>query len=311
MYILYTVHDKIVQVIHMKANILKLVIPYLIAILAFAYLVYTLGLKGVALDYMHFWVFLLVVFLVLAPLAERLKLFNVIDFNSKIEALRQETTRELSEIRNQISSNVSSHVTPIQNQWTLVGVDAEIAGQLIQKFRENPRNAAIPTKDSEGECPSRIEFIRRVERCVYRSYDALAIAHAMQITYIEKRMIEPRDLVDGDVEDKVDHHLNNLLRDGLRPFVPDQEIFNTTNQLMNLKKLIDLYRMIKLGKDDPSDQEEWEDIISSAHEGITGISIGIAIQSSQLIQASISLRDYITSKKKELGLDEQAPDRKT
>jgi hypothetical protein len=296
----------------MKTNILKLVIPYTVAALALAYLFYTLCLKGVNLGNIHFWVFLLVVFMVLASLAERLKLFNVIDFNSKMEALKKETKRELSEIRNQLSSNINSHVTPIQNQWTFVGVDEAVVGPLIQKIKESPDKTSIPTKDkvSNGDAPSYIELIRKVERCVWRAHDTLGIAFTMQIAFVEKRMVVPKDLVNGEVVDKVDYYLNNVLKFGLRPFVPNEEIINTTNQLMELKKVIDIYRLIKLEKDNLPDLQGWEGIVLSAHKGVNAVSVGIIVQSNQLIIASTRLHNCLTSMKEEIELGKQASDNK-
>ena len=92
-------------------------LPRLIAIGILIYLTYSLFFKQHQFSSLHIYALLITAALILAPMASRLRVFNLIDFNYRLDGLQQEqqeTKSQLNEINTKISNIIFANVNPVQ-----------------------------------------------------------------------------------------------------------------------------------------------------------------------------------------------------
>jgi hypothetical protein len=199
------------------------IIPRVIASVAFAYLVYALTWGDEVLSYLHVIIFALVVVLVLAPFARRLKIPSVIDFESKLESLRGETKKEIGEIKNQISTTLESHVTPVQHQWNVIGMEGPLVQELAKSITKELKQIT-PTKTGKDNKDKRNRFLRRVDTYRAEAFDILTMAYYMHLAMSEQRPFDKdKDVLTGSNDEKVDYMINHLLDGGIESFVIPSE----------------------------------------------------------------------------------------
>ena len=295
-----------------KSSSWNQIIPYCVAAIAITYLIYVLVVQGNSLQYIHFWIFLLIVVLVLAPLAGRLKIWNLIDFNAKFESLRKENKKELDQIRSQITSIVQTSIVPMQHQWTVLGVDEQVAKKLAESITEQFKLMPLPNyiEDINGVDSARIKFLRKADIYRYRAYDILSVARTFQIAIREGRMPELEDMGSGEIDDRIDYLLNHLLDGGAELFVPPTELAKTTEELKIIDRLLKLYNSVDGKQADVPSEQESSQLFDNIQSGIAGIRAGIMWYGSQAIVAQSNLMLLLKKWKKELVDSSDSPDNK-
>ena len=189
-------------------------LPRLIALSIFAYLIYSLIFRGDAFSALHIGALAIILALILAPMASRLKVFNVIEFSSKLNDLKREqqkTKSQLSELRNQISTVVSTRVSPIQ----IVTTDGSVVRELFSSLKKTGKEEK---KDTEY---TKEEFLRRTYGYRSRAYVLLLMTMGFQIATREHRAFELADHVEGNtMDEKIPKMVKRILDNGLDSVFP-------------------------------------------------------------------------------------------
>ena len=275
------------------------VVAIVIAVATFVYLLYDLTIRGNDFTLLHLWILLVVLALVLGSIASRLKIFNFIDFNSRVDSLRKETKRELAEIHSKVSAIVETQTT--QRQYTIMnliqGSDSEkLALSLEKQYQtlEKPR----PSKGESGLKSERDKFPKRVEYLIRRAYDVFFIARALQIAIFSNRIpaAADDDLGTGDIEERTKYLIEVLLNEGIDVFIPIKEKDNTKRKLEQILKLIHIKSKCNSENEQLPPYEEVNRMFDDAYDGLGDIATGTAI----LASAAIINYNNIMSKIKEL-----------
>lgn len=269
----------------MKYSFWGQVIALLVAASAFAYLVYALAWQGEDFRYLHVVTFLLIVALVLAPLAGRLKIWNLIDFQTKMESLREETKKELGDIRNQISTTIETRIAPVQHQWTVLGLGGADAKQLQQLITEAFQRATPPEigEDiSKAESP-RIQFLRKADSYRHRAYTCLFMARAIQIAIRDQRSVKDGDIRTGSIDATINSILDHLLPDGVELFVPPDCMAETAEGLESIKNLLQLRQKVDSEEAEPPPQQESQELFRKVENSVANVLAGAAWQGIQAI----------------------------
>lgn len=165
-------------------------LPRLIALSIFAYLIYSLVFRGDAFSLLHVGALVIVLALILVPMASRLKVFNVIEFSSKLNDLKkvqEKTNNQLSELRSQMSTVVSARVSPIQ----IVATDTSVARELLSSLGKTEKEEK---KDTEY---TKEKFLQRFYDYRSRAYFLLYMTMVFQVAMREHRAFELADIVEG------------------------------------------------------------------------------------------------------------------
>jgi hypothetical protein len=280
-------------------------VAIVIAIATFAYLMYDLTIKGNDLSMLHLWILLVVLALVLGSIASRLKIFNFIDFNSKVDSLRRETKRELAEIRTKVSAIVETQTT--QMQFTIMNLISGSDPDMLARSLEKQYRTLEKPQVGEGE--SRLEsekdkFLRRVDTLIKRAYDVLFIAHALQITVSSNKIPTAAgdNLGTGDTENRTKYLVEVLLNEGIDVFIPVDERHNTKHNLEQILKLIDTKSKCNSedGRLPPS--KEVDKMFDDAYDGLGGIAAGIVVLASAAIISYNNIMSKIGELKDKFGI---------
>jgi hypothetical protein len=281
------------------------IIAIAIAVATFAYLVCDLTIMGNDLSMLHLWILLVVLALVLGSIASRLKIFNFIDFNSKVDSLRRETKCELAEIRTKVSAIVETQTT--QRQFTIMNLISGSDPDMLARSLEKQYRTLEKPQAGEGE--SRLEsekdkFPRRVDTLIKRAYDVLFIARALQITVSSSRIPTAAgdNLGTGDTENRTKYLVAVLLNEGIDVFVPVDERRNTKHNLEQILKLIDTKSKCnsKDGRLPPS--KEVDKMFDDAYDGLGGIAAGIVVLASTAIIRYNNIMSKIGELKDKYGI---------
>jgi hypothetical protein len=143
-------------------------------------------------------------------MASRLKVLNFIEFSSKLNDLKrehQETKSQLSELRNQISTVVSTRVSPIQIV-TMNG--SKVVRELFTSLNKTEKEEEKDTKYT------REEFLRRAYGYRSRAYVLLLMTMVFQIAMREHRAFEVADFAEGGtIDGKIPNMIKTILGNGL------------------------------------------------------------------------------------------------
>ena len=190
-------------------------LPRLIALSIFAYVIYSLIFRGDSFSGLHIGALVIILALILAPMANRLKVLNVIEFSSKLNDLKreqQETKSQLSELRNQISTVVSTRVSPIQ-VVTMNG--SGVVRELLSSLKKTEKEEEKDTKYT------REEFLRRAYGYRAKAYVLLLMTMDFQIAMREHRAFELADRVEGNtMTEKIPKMIKMILDNGLDSVFP-------------------------------------------------------------------------------------------
>ena len=192
-------------------------LPRLIALSVFAYLIYSLIFKEDAFSILHIWALVIMLVFVLAPMVSWLKLFNFIEFSSKLNDInreQQETKREMNELKNQISTFVSMRVSPIQ----VVTVGDISNSKVLRELLDSTKAEIEAEKDTEY---TRETFLRRAYGYRSRAYVLLLMTMVFQIAVREHRPHVPADYVKGNtMDEKIPEMIKRILDNGLDEVFP-------------------------------------------------------------------------------------------
>jgi len=288
-------------------------LPRLIALSVLAYLTYSLLFRQDEFTWLHIVALAIILALILAPMASRLKVLNLIDFNSKLNNLRQEqqeTKSQLSEIRNQISTVVSVAVSPIQRQTTIFTANG------LKNIKEIVSNL----KNSEGESDSDSDiqhtnekFLRRAYGYRYRAHALLLLTLAYQIAVREHRTFEPTDFVEGNtMEEKIPNLIKKVLDNGLDTVFPigtiDEESGETRSVitpeivegLKQINSLLDLCQKVEKDEIELPSRLEIDGLFNKIGDALSTVGAGLEVVGTHSILFQNRVTSSINALKKEL-----------
>lgn len=288
-------------------------LPRLIAVIVLAYLVYSLCFRGDALSNLHIIALAIIVVLVLAPMANRLKLFNFIDFSSKLNNVAQEqqkTKRELNELRNQISTFVSMRVSPIQ-VVTMNGSKA--LRELLTGLRNTETEVVSPVSIKKDDKYTKEEFLRRAYGYRFRAYTLLYIVRAFQVASLEHRLLELTDFPEGStMDEKMRNILKKILDNGLDAVFPiriiDEKSGETTpaitledvENIQLINSLIDLCQKVENNEIELPSRHDIDSLFDKIQEALATIAAGLEVVGTHAILYQYRMINAIESLKKEI-----------
>ena len=285
-------------------------LPRLIAVSIFAYLIYSLIFRGDAFSALHIYALVMVLALILVPMAGRLKVFNVIEFSSKLNALKreqQETRSQLNELRNQISTVVSTHVSPIQIFTTDGSAVREVFSSLKKTEKEEKKDREY-TKE---------EFLRRSYGYRSKAYVLLLLTMDFQIATREHRAVELADQVEGNtISEKIPNLVKRILDNGLDSVFPikliDEEGGETRSvitpeiveALKQINSLIDLSQKIETGEAELPPRLEIDRLFDKIGNALATIGLGLEVVGTSSILYQYRVTSAIEALRKEIEQSE-------
>lgn len=264
-----------------KNFFLQQILPRLLAVTIFLYLPYALVYKQDSLSMLHIWILLVV--LILSILPSRLRVPGIIDFSAKFDAFKQETQREISEIKNIVNNTVQTQATAVQRQLSIIHLGklefkdiASLAQEYQQKdMRSINKQAAVSEWNQK-------EFLSRADLYLTAAFNTFFIARGLQIAQKKERLPKDGDYPDGSIREKTSKFLDELLSDGISIFIPDKEVKSIEADLKQLKVLLTTYDQVSKGNTKEPTQKTAEELFDKVRSGIGGISAGCLLLSANL-----------------------------
>lgn len=285
-------------------------VAIVIAVATFVYLLYDLTVRGQDFTLLHLWILLVVLALVLGSIASRLRILNFIDFKTEVDSLREETKRELVEIRNQVSAVVKTEAT--QKQFTIMnlisGSDPQMLAQSLEKQYKTLEKPRVGESESGLE-PERDKFFKRVEVFITRAYEVFFIGRALQIAIYKSRVpAEAQDnLGTGNIEERTTYLIKAFLDGGIEVFIPiPEEVNNTKRGLEQILKLINIKNKCQSENDQLPPHQEVDKMFDDANDGLGSIVSGIVVFASAAIVSYNKVRSTIKELRDRFGISEDA-----
>lgn len=285
-------------------------LPRLIALAIFAYVIYSLVFKGDEFSGLHVGALAIVLALILAPMASRLKVFNFIEFSSKLDALKreqQETRSQLNELRNQISTVVSTHVSPIQ----IFTTDGSVVRELFSSLKKTEKGEK---KDREY---TKEEFLLRSYGYRSRAYVLLLMTMDFQIAIREHRAVELADQVKGNtMDEKIPNMVKRILDNGLDSVFPimltDENSGETRSVitpeivegLKKINSLIDLSQKIETDETELPPRLEIDSLFDKIGDALATIGLGLEVVGTSSILYQYRVTSAIEALRKEIEQSE-------
>jgi len=285
------------------------IVAIVIAVATFVYLLYDLTIRGNDLSMLHLWILLIILALVLGSIASRLKIFNFIDFNSKVDSLRRETKRELAEIRTKVSAIVETQTT--QRQFTIMNLISGSDPDMLARSLEKQYRTLEKPQVGEGE--SRLEsekdkFLRRVDTLIKRAYDVLFIARALQIAISNNRIPAAAEdnLGTGDIEKRTAYLIGAFLDGGIEVLIPKVETDNAKRNLEQILKLINIKSKCESENEQLPPYKEVDKMFDDAYDGLGTIAAGTVLYASAAIVDHKRIMNKIEELKDKYGISGDA-----
>lgn len=281
-------------------------LPRLIALSIFAYLIYSLIFRGDAFSTLHIGALAIILVLILAPMAGVLNVFNF-QFRSKLNNLeteQQKTTSQLSELRSQISTFVSTRVNPIQ----IVTTDGSALTELFSTLKktEEPEK-----KDKEY---TKEEFLRRTHGYLSKAYVLLLLTAAFQIAVREHRAFELADYVEGNtMYEKIPKMVKGILDNGLDSVFPIKLIDSETGEvssvitpeiiegLEQINSLIDLSQKIENDEIELPSELDIDSLFDKVGTSISTIGLSLEAVGTNSILYQYRITSKLNTLKKEIA----------
>lgn len=130
---------------------------------------------------------------------------------------------------------------------------------------------------------SRMQFLRRADSHRYRVYTTLFFARAIQVAIRERRLLKEGDKGVGNVNNRIDYMLNQLLQDGVELFVPPDNVAETAECLGTIKNLLELRQKVDSKEAEPPPQQEEQELFRRVEDGVRSVVAGAIWQGSQAI----------------------------
>jgi hypothetical protein len=288
---------------------LEQVLPRLIALVIFAYLVYSLAFKGHAISSLHIGALAIMLVLLLAPMAGILKLFNF-EFRSKLHDLekeQQKATSQLSELSTQISNVVSTRVSPIQ----IVSSDTSMVRELFSSLKKTENE---DKKDNEY---TKEEFLRQAYGLLARAHILLTIAITFQVAMLEHRRFELSDYAKGNtIYEKIPKMIKRILDNGLDSVFPIKLTNENTGEatsaitpqdvedLQQVNSLIDLFQKVENDEIELPSRLDIDSLFDKVGNALSTIALSIEVLGTNSILYQHRIASNIAALKKELDQSE-------
>lgn len=289
-------------------------LPRLIALSVFAYLIYSLVFRQDEFSWLHITLLLIVIALILAPMASRLKVLNLIDFTSKLNSLereQQETKSQLIELSNQISSVVSMRVNPIQIMTT---GSADTLKELFQSFRKSESEVHRTVSIEEDAKYTKEEFLRRAYGYRSKGYTLLLLTMVFQVAICEHRVSTSADYVEGStMSEKIPNMIKKVLDNGLDTVFPimvtDEKSGESRSvitpgiieKLQLINSLIELCEKIESGESELPPRTDIDSLFDSIGEALATIGAGLEVIGTYSILYQYRMTNAIEALKREIG----------
>ena len=259
------------------------ILPRLLAVVIFSYLVYALAYKQEALSTLHVWILLIVLILSILPMAGRLRIPGIIDFNAKFDAFKQETQREISEIKAVVNSVVQTQTTAEQRQLSIFHV-GELGFKDLASIAQEFKQKEISSIDEQSGVSAwnKKEFLSTADRHLVSAFSTFFIARGLQIAQKKERMPNDVDYPNGNLYEKTSKLLDGLLSDGIGIFVPAKEAKSTEANLEQIRVLITTCDQVSKGKANEPTLKKATELCDKVDDGIKSISAGCVLLSAYL-----------------------------
>ncbi len=157
-------------------SVIPRVAAVIISLALLSFVLLDLFVRSQQMSPLHFWLLVLAGLLVLTTIASRLKIFNIIDFDS----YKHSTDKELADIKQQLSASVQQQISPSQQVSTTFNVD-------FQSLIKTATETQIDTDVVQSE-HNRTTFLRKAD--AYRMYAAymLQIARMYQVVIVKHQI---------------------------------------------------------------------------------------------------------------------------
>jgi hypothetical protein len=286
-------------------------LPRLIALSIFAYVIYSLIFRGDKSSGLHVGAFAIVLALILAPMASRLKVLNIIEFSSKLDDLKkeqQETRSQLNELRNQISTVVSTRVNPIQIVTTDI---SKVVSELLSGLKKTEKEEEKDTKYT------REEFLRRSYGYRSRAYVLLRMTMVFQIAMREHRKFELADYKTGDtMDEKISNMIKRILDNGLDSVFPIRLTNEKSGETMSvitpeiveglkqINSLIELSQKIETDEIKLPPRLEIDSLFNRIGDALSTIGLSLEVVGTNYILYQYGMASAIEALRKELEQSE-------
>lgn len=267
--------------------------PLTVAAALLAYLIYALFVDGQAFTALHLGAFALVTLLVLVPFATRIKIPNIIELDTKVNKLHEQTNQELGQLRNSIATLTNVRVNPVLNQYTLLGSENQFK-QMVEALTVTPRKDENITEDGGIES-ERTRFFHQTRLVLNDAQMALKVARVMQIAYEEKRQLKSDQLDLGPIDpfEKTKFLIDCMVQGGLKYFVPKDKQPVTIKQLETYLNLNIIYAEVYNRKRKPPSPDQTNIMVEAVGEMTTSILAGVALFSGGAVALQRRIEDAI------------------
>ena len=288
-------------------------LPRLIALGVFAYLIYSLLFRQDEFSWLHIAALAIVIALILAPMASRLKVLNLIDFNSKLNDVmreQQEAKREVNELKNQISTFVSMRVSPIQIMTTN---GSAVFRELLSSFRKTESEVDSTVSIEKDTKYTKETFLRRAYGYRFRAHALLLLTMAFQVAVREHREFEPADFVEGNtMSEKIPNMIKRVLDNGLDTVFPIRIIDEKSGEtksvitpeiienLQLINSLIDLCQKIENNEIELPPRHDIDNLFDKITEALSTIGVSLEVVGTNSILYQYRMLNTIETLKREI-----------
>jgi hypothetical protein len=290
-------------------------LPRLVALTILAYLGYSLLFKQDHLSWLHIILLAMAIGLILAPMASRLRVANLIDFNSKLDGLKQEqqeTRTQLKQLRNQISSTISMRSNPIQ-VVTFDGIR-----ELLLADKQAITQLAGDSSTAKNAKYSKDAFLRTANRYCSIAFPLLMLTRTFQVTANEHRFYTAEMDFDENHtrSETIKDLVTSVLATDLTTLFPFQLIDEKNQQkhsvitpdviqgLHSITTLADLYEKVQTGDEELPSPPDIDPLFKKVAYALATLTAALEVLASN----SILYRHRLTSFVDNLGADIQTAD---
>jgi len=270
----------------MKDSIINKIASLVVAAALLAYLVYSLFISKDVLSYLHIIGFALVGLLVLVPLVAKVKIPNLIEVETKIQQLREDTEKELTTIKNLITNTNDIRLNPIQNQFMLLSNE--------DTFKKLTETFGIDSKVRKPyiEQDAQHYFLDSTRVALNFSRMIIFAIRVIQIYFQEKRPLDvKKDIVGDDHISKFESMSNAIIQGGLKYVLPESEIPKAVKAVETYQKILKLYFDVRDNNKKPPEINETTEMLAIIDDGMSNILLGIASLAGQLISFEQKMRE--------------------
>ena len=304
------------------------ILTIVVAVIVFAYLPYDVLVRKTEPTSLHLWLLLIVVALLLANMASRLKIFNFLDFSTKMNELREDTDKKLHAFSQEISTKLVQSIQPVQHQ-TATFMDSSSLKLILEELLKQNRASSVShvdIGDKDNTQFTREVFLRKADSLRTYAKTLLQIARMFQKSAIEHEVPLPkgrRSTVDLTTDEGIIETTERFLKDGLKVLFPfeiprgksgDQAgkiIESTQENLSVLKSLLELRRKIDKKEASLPPKEEADELFNKVEDALDNLRVAIVLFGSIAIVGHYKattfiseLRDHLRSELIESNTDE-------